>query len=57
MISKQRGVTLSGALMWMIVLALGGLFAAKLMPSYLEYFAREEDAQRHGSRPARPRAR
>ena len=37
--SKQRGVTLSGAILWMIVLALGGLFAAKLLPSYLDYFA------------------
>lgn len=37
--SKQRGVTLSGAIVWMIVLALGGLFAAKLLPSYLDYFA------------------
>jgi len=36
---KQRGVTLSGAIVWMIVLALGGLFAAKLLPSYLDYFA------------------
>ncbi len=38
MTSKQRGVTLSGALMWMIVLALGGLLAAKMMPSYLEFY-------------------
>jgi hypothetical protein len=37
--NKQRGITLSGALMGMILLALAGLFAAKLMPSYLEYFA------------------
>ena len=39
MIRKQLGVTLSGAIVWMVILALGGLFAAKLMPSYLEYFA------------------
>jgi hypothetical protein len=38
MTSKQRGVSLSGALMWMIVLALGGLLAAKLMPSYLDFY-------------------
>lgn len=37
--SKQRGISLSGAIVWMVILALGGLFAAKLMPSYLEYFA------------------
>lgn len=39
MIRRQLGVTLSGAIVWMVILALGGLFAAKLMPSYLEYFA------------------
>ena len=39
MIRKQLGVTLSGAIIWMVILALGGLFAAKLMPSYLEFFA------------------
>ena len=36
---KQRGITLSGALMGMIILALLGLFAAKLLPSYFDYFA------------------
>jgi hypothetical protein len=36
---KQRGISLSGAIVWMVILALGGLFAAKLMPSYVEYFA------------------
>lgn len=35
----QRGITLSGAIMGMVVLALVGLAAAKLLPSYLEYFA------------------
>ncbi|EFK96297.1 transmembrane protein [sediment metagenome] len=39
MVRKQLGVTLSGAIVWMVILALGGLFAAKLMPSYMEYFA------------------
>jgi len=39
MSGKQRGITLTGALMGMIVLAFVGLFAAKLMPAYLEYFA------------------
>ncbi len=37
--NKQRGISLSGALVGMIVLALAGLFAAKLLPSYLDYFA------------------
>lgn len=35
----QRGITLTGAIAGMAVLAFVGLFAAKLMPSYLEYFA------------------
>ena len=36
---KQRGITLMGAIMTMIVIAFVGLFAAKLLPSYLEFFA------------------
>jgi Domain of unknown function (DUF4845) len=36
---KQRGITLTGALIGMIVLAFVGLFAAKLLPSYMDYFA------------------
>lgn len=36
---KQVGITLMGALMGMIVLAFVGLFAAKLLPAYLEYFS------------------
>ena len=36
---SQRGFTLSGALMGMAILGFIGLFAAKLMPSYIEYFA------------------
>ena len=39
MISRQRGITLTNALIGMILLALVGLFAAKLMPAYVEYFA------------------
>ena len=39
MVRKQRGISLSGALAGMIVVAVVGLFAAKLMPSYLDYFA------------------
>lgn len=35
----QSGITLTGALMGMIVLALAGLFGAKLMPSYLEFYS------------------
>ena len=35
----QRGITLTGAIMGMAVLAFAGLFAAKLLPSYLEFFA------------------
>ena len=36
---KQRGITLMGAVVGMIALAFVGLFAAKLLPSYLEYFS------------------
>ncbi len=39
MISRQRGITLTNALIGMILLALLGLFAAKLTPAYIEYFA------------------
>jgi Domain of unknown function (DUF4845) len=39
MISSQRGITLTNALIGMILLALIGLFAAKLTPAYIEYFA------------------
>ena len=35
----QRGITLMGALGGMIVVAFVGLFAAKLLPSYIEYYA------------------
>jgi hypothetical protein len=35
----ERGITLTGAILGMIVIAFTGLFAAKLLPSYLEYFA------------------
>ena len=39
MTRSQRGITLTGALAGMIVLAAVGLFSAKLLPAYLEYFA------------------
>jgi hypothetical protein len=39
MTRKQRGITLTGALTGMIVLAGLALFGAKLMPAYLDYFA------------------
>jgi hypothetical protein len=39
MISRQRGITLTNAIIGMILLALIGLFAAKLTPAYIEYFA------------------
>ena len=35
----QRGITLMGALGGMIIVAFVGLFAAKLLPTYIEYFA------------------
>lgn len=36
---KQRGVSLSGAVVVMVILALLGLVAAKLAPAYIDYFA------------------
>lgn len=36
---KQRGVSLPGMIMVMVVLALFGLVAAKLAPAYIDYFA------------------
>ncbi len=36
---KQRGITLLGAIMGMVALAFVGLFAAKLLPSYIEYYS------------------
>lgn len=38
MTRSQRGITLTGALIGMIFLAAVGLFSAKLLPAYLEYF-------------------
>jgi len=35
---KHRGFTLTGAVLGMIVLAFVGLFAAKLLPSYIEFY-------------------
>ena len=35
---KQAGVSLMGLIITLIVLAVLGLFAAKLMPAYIEYF-------------------
>ena len=39
MTRTQRGITLTGALVGMILLAAIGLFAAKLLPAYLDFFA------------------
>ena len=36
---KQRGITLSGTIFWLAILGFVGVMAAKLLPSYLEYFA------------------
>ena len=37
--SKQRGITLTGLIVVVGVLGFVGVMAAKLMPSYLEYYA------------------
>jgi hypothetical protein len=39
MIGKQRGITLTGALMGMILLGLVALFLAKLLPAYIEFYS------------------
>jgi len=36
---KQRGITLSGFLLWSIVLIIGLLLGFKLGPAYVEYYA------------------
>lgn len=36
---KQRGVTLSGFLLWSIVLIIGLLFGFKVGPAYVEFYA------------------
>ena len=36
---KQRGVSLMGAIFWMVLIAVVGVSAAKLMPAYIDYFA------------------
>ena len=36
--SKQHGISLKGAIVWMAVLGFLGVMAAKLMPAYVEYF-------------------
>src|SRR5579872_3483902 len=36
---KQRGVSLSGLIVTLAILAFVGLLGAKLLPSYLEYFS------------------
>ena len=33
---KQRGVTLSGLLIWLVILILLGIFALKVIPPYIE---------------------
>jgi Tfp pilus assembly protein PilE len=36
---NQRGVSLTGLIITLAVLGVGGVLAAKLMPAYIEYFA------------------
>ena len=37
--NKQKGISLTGAIFWMAILAFLGVMAAKLTPSYIEYFS------------------
>ncbi len=34
---KQRGVTITGLLVWLVILIVGALLAMKLIPAYMEY--------------------
>lgn len=36
--SKQQGISLQNAIIWMAVLGFLGVMGAKLMPAYIEYF-------------------
>ena len=36
--SKQQGISLKSAIVWMAVLGFLGVMGAKLMPAYVEYF-------------------
>jgi hypothetical protein len=36
---KQRGISLTGAIFWMAIIAFVGVMAAKLLPSYIDYLA------------------
>ena len=42
---KQRGITISGFLLWSIVLFVGALFGFKVGPSYFEYFTIKKQLQ------------
>jgi hypothetical protein len=34
---KQRGVTITGLMVWLVILIVGALLAMKLIPAYMEY--------------------
>jgi hypothetical protein len=36
--SRQQGISLKGAIFWMVILGFLGVMAAKLMPAYVEYY-------------------
>lgn len=43
--ANQRGVALSGLLMWGIVLSIGAVFGMKVVPTYIEYQKIIKDAK------------
>jgi len=43
--ANQRGVALSGLLLWGIVLSIGALFGMKVVPTYIEYQKIVKDAK------------
>ena len=36
---KQQGISLTGLIFWLAIVAFVGLMAAKLLPAYIEFFA------------------
>jgi hypothetical protein len=36
---QQLGVSLTGAIFWMVIIAFVGVMAAKLLPAYIDYFS------------------
>jgi hypothetical protein len=51
---KQKGITLSGFLLWAIVLVFAGLMGLKVGPAYFEYMSIQKQLKAIISDPGRP---